>query len=40
MEDTMDEIRNQMNFASQVSNSIAQTVGFGLEIDEVIYILF
>lgn len=35
MEDTMDEIREQMDLASEVSNAISSPIGFGMQIDDV-----
>lgn len=34
VDDTMDDIREQMDIANEVSNAISQPVGFGLEFDE------
>ena len=35
VDDVMDEIREQMDLANEVSNAISQPVGFGMELDEV-----
>lgn len=34
VDETMDDIREQMDIANEVSNAISQPVGFGLEFDE------
>lgn len=31
----MDEIRDQMDLANEISDAISQPVGFGLDLDEV-----
>lgn len=35
VDDTMDDIREQMDLANEISDAISQPVGFGLEMDEV-----
>ena len=37
VDETMDEIREQMDLANEVSNAISQPFGMGLDIDEVIH---
>ena len=35
VDSTMDEIRDQMELANEISDAISQPVGFGLDLDEV-----
>ena len=34
VDNTMDEIRDQMDLANEISDAISQPVGFGLDLDE------
>jgi hypothetical protein len=35
VENTMDDIREQMDIANEITEAIAQPVGFGIEFDDV-----
>ena len=35
VDDTMDDIREQMDLANEISDAISQPIGFGIDLDEV-----